>query len=200
MKNICVFCSSNLGSDSIYETTARKLGKLLAKNKHTLIYGGANVGLMRCTAEEVLKNKGQTIGVITHFLAQKHLTQEGLSDLILVDTMQERKAKMTELADGFMVLPGGFGTLEELFEVVTAAQLGFHNKPIAIINTNGYYDFLKKQLENMVKEKMLLQPHANMLLFVDTPEEAFQLMNNYTAPNLGKWVDDIRKDNGHKIE
>jgi len=200
MQSICVFCSSNLGSNKVYQNAATELGLLLAKEKIELIYGGANVGLMRCTAEAVIQESGKATGVITHFLAKKHLAQSGLKQLILVETMQERKAKMAELADGFIVLPGGFGTLEELFEVVTAAQLGFHSKPIAIINTNGFYDFLKIQLENMVKEKMLLEPHANMLLFTDSPEQAISAMRQYEAPVLGKWVDDIRKDNGHEME
>lgn len=199
MNQICVFCGSNLGANAIYEETARKLGKLMVSNNKTLIYGGANVGLMRCTAEEILKQNGNAIGVITHFLAKKHLTQSGLAELIKVDTMQERKVKMAELADGFIILPGGFGTFEELFEVLTAAQLGFHTKPVAIININGFYDFLKLQLDKMVQERMLLEPHANMLIFSDSPEKALEQMNNYSAPVLGKWVDDIRKDNGHEI-
>lgn len=199
MQRICVFCSSNLGNNESYKQVASELGTLLAKEKIELIYGGANVGLMRCAAEAVIEQKGEATGVITHFLAQKHLAQSGLKELIMVETMQERKAKMAELAEGFIVLPGGFGTLEELFEVLTAAQLGFHTKPIAIINTNGFYDYLKVQLENMVKEKMLLEPHANMLLFASSPKEAIDVMKKYKAPVLGKWVDDIRKDNGHDL-
>lgn len=199
MKSICVFCSSNLGANKIYENVARDIGNLLIDNNKTLVYGGANVGLMRCVAEEVIKRSGHSIGVITHFLAQKHLTQIGLTELIKVETMQERKAKMAELADAFIVLPGGFGTLEELFEVLTAAQLGFHTKPIAIINTNGFYDFLKMQIDNMVKEKMLLEPHANMLIFCESPQDAIEQMEKYSAPVLGKWVDDIRRENGHVV-
>lgn len=195
MRNICVFCGSNLGSDIIYKETANELGTLLAKKDINLIYGGANVGLMRCTAEATLNNNGNAIGVITHFLADKHLTQKGLTELIKVDTMQQRKAKMAELADGFIALAGGFGTFEELFEVLTAAQLGFHNKPIAIINTNGFYDHLKIQLAKMVEEKMLLKPHANIVLFANSPTEAIKAMVNYKAPTIEKWIDDIRKDN-----
>lgn len=199
MKRICVFCGSNLGNHPDYITIARQLGDTLAKNDMELVYGGANVGLMRITAEAILQNGGKATGVITHFLAQKHLTFPGLTELILVDTMHERKAKMAELADGFIALPGGYGTLEELFEILTAAQLGFHHKPVAIINIHGYYDFMKLQLEKMVEEKLLLAPHAGMAHFVKTPGEALEIMRNYTAPVVGKWIDDIRRENGHEV-
>jgi uncharacterized protein (TIGR00730 family) len=197
MKSICVFCSSNIGSKPEYITIAKELGKLLAEQQITLIYGGANVGLMRAVAQETINHGGKAIGVITHFLAEKHLTQQGLSELILVDTMHERKAKMTELADGFITLPGGFGTLEEIFEVLTAAQLGFHKKPIAIINTDGFYEHIKLHLKQMVDSRMLLEPHANIAHFVNTPMEALDTMRSYKAPVIEKWIDAIRKENGH---
>jgi len=195
MKSVCVFCGSNLGASEDYKKVANQLGVLLAKNNIELIYGGANVGLMKATAQMVIDHGGKATGVITHFLAQKHLTQENLDRLIKVDTMQQRKATMADLADGFIAMPGGFGTLEELFEVLTAAQLGFHHKPIAIINTNGFYDFLKVQLNKMVDEKMLLEPHAQMVLFADTPEQALEAMRAYEAPVIEKWIDDIRAQN-----
>lgn len=197
MKRICVFCSSNLGANSEYSKAAKALGTELAKNNMELIYGGANVGLMKTVAEEVISNGGKVTGVITHFLAEKHLTQQNLTELIAVETMQERKAKMADLADAFIVLPGGFGTLEEIFEILTAAQLGFHKKPVAIINSNGYYDLLKQQLEHMVNEKMLLKPHAAIAQFVETPREAIEALRNYSAPIVEKWIDDIRRENGH---
>lgn len=197
MKNICVYCSSNLGANGIYIEVAQKLGKLLGNSGYNLVYGGANVGLMRATAEKVLEHGGKVTGVITHFLAQKHLTQKNITELITVETMQERKAKMAEMADAFIVLPGGFGTLEELFEILTAGQLGFHDKPVAIINTNNFYDFLKQQLDMMVSERMLLEPHANIAQFVNTPKEAIDALKKYEAPVIEKWIDDIRKENGH---
>lgn len=197
MRSICVFCSSNIGSNPEYINVAKQLGVLLAEQNITLIYGGANVGLMRAVAEATLTNGGKAIGVITHFLAQKHLTQPNLTDLILVNTMQERKAKMEELAEGFITLPGGFGTLEEIFEILTAAQLGFHKKPIAIINSLGFYNHLKLHLKQMVEAKMLLEPHANIAQFASTPKEALDLMHKYEAPVIEKWIDAIRKENGH---
>ncbi|MDA3893457.1 MAG: TIGR00730 family Rossman fold protein [Salinivirgaceae bacterium] len=199
MKQICVYCSSNLGANGQYIEVANRLGTLLAKQKLDLVYGGANVGLMRATAEKVLEYGGKVTGVITHFLAEKHLTQQNITQLITVETMQERKAKMAELADGFIVLPGGFGTLEELFEILTAGQLGFHSKPVAIINTNNYYSLLKQQLELMVQEKMLLEPHAHIAQFVETPEQAIEALYKYEAPVIEKWIDNIRKENGHSV-
>jgi uncharacterized protein (TIGR00730 family) len=200
MQNICVFCSSNLGTMPVYQEVAGKLGKLMATNGYRLIYGGANVGLMRCTAEAVLQNGGEAVGVITTFLAQKHLTQKGLQELIVVESMQERKVKMAEMADGFIVMPGGYGTLEEVFEVLTAGQLGFHKKPVVFLNVEGYYDLLHQQLQHMVNHKMLLAPHAGIAQFADTPEQAIELLHQYEAPVIEKWIDHIRMDNGHEVE
>jgi uncharacterized protein (TIGR00730 family) len=197
MDRICVFCSSNLGNKKEYIDVAHELGRVLAERKITLVYGGANVGLMRAVAESTLEHGGKAIGVITHFLAQKHLTQPGLSELILVDTMQERKAKMAELADAFITLPGGFGTLEELFEVLTAGQLGLHQKPMALINTNGFYEHLKLHLNQMVQAEMLLEPHAKIAQFVNSPQEALEALESYQAPVIEKWIENIRRANGH---
>ncbi len=196
MNSIAVFCGSNLGKEKAFSDVAEAVGVFLAKNNLTLIYGGANVGLMRVTAEASLANQGKAIGVITHFLAKKHLAQDGLEELILVDNMQERKAKMTELADAFIILPGGCGSMEEFFEVFTAAQLGFHAKPIIILDTNGYYKHLKALLEQMIKQGMMLAPHVNMVGFYENIEDAYQFMLDYKPPVLDKWIDDIRKENG----
>lgn len=199
MNSICVFCGSNLGKNPKFTVLANDVGQYLAKNDITLVYGGANVGLMRCTADAVLENNGKAIGVITHFLSKKHLTQTGLTELILVETMQERKAKMAELAQGFIVLPGGCGSMEELFEVFTAAQLGFHTKPIVVFNTDGYYDSLKQLLFNMVEQGMMLAEHVKMIHFTDSIEDAYRFMISYEAPKMDKWIDDIRVDNGHEL-
>jgi len=199
VKSICVFCGSNLGNNPEFIEIAKDLGTLLAENNITLIYGGANVGLMRQVAESVLTNNGKAIGVITHFLAEKHLTQPNLTELIKVETMQERKVKMSELADGFMVLPGGFGTLEEVFEVLTAGQLGFHKKPVAFINIHGFYNHLKAHFEQMIDERMLLVPHASIAHFVTSPQEALNVMRVYEPPVVEKWIETIRAENGHKV-
>lgn len=195
MRNICVFCGSNLGVDSSYSDLAVKLGKKISKENANLIYGGANVGLMRIVAQEVMSNNGHVTGVITHFLSQKHLTLPNLSKLILVETMQERKAKMAELADAFIALPGGMGTLEELSEILTAAQLGFHSKPVGLLNINGYYNHLNKLLDNMVKEKFLLPQHRELVINSDNPDDLFEKMHKFEAPKVGKWIEKIISEN-----
>ena len=195
MKRVCLFCGSNLGNNNVYKNAAVELGKELAKNDFDLVFGGANVGLMRVVATEMLQNGRNVTGVITDFLAKKHLTHPDITELITVETMHQRKAKMTELADAFVVLPGGYGTLEELFEILTGGQLSFHNKPVAIINVNGYYDFLQKQIERMVSEKMLLEPHAGIANFVSTPQQAVDVLKKFEYPVVEKWIDDIIDEN-----
>ena len=137
MKSITVFCGSSFGSDEIYKEQAILLGQTLAKQNIQLIYGGANVGLMGAVADGVLLEGGKVIGVLPHFLQSKEIAHQDLTELILVETMHERKTKMNNLCDGVIVLPGGYGTLEEFFEMITWAQLGLHKKPIAILNING---------------------------------------------------------------
>ena len=178
MKQITLFCSSTVGNNPKYVQEAETLGKLLAQNNINLIYGGANVGLMKAVADSVLINGGKVIGIITKLLATKHDIPKNITQIIITDTLQERKAKMMKLADGFIILPGGFGTLDELFEVTASAQLELHTKPIVIINTNGFYNFLKLQIETMLNEKMLLSKHASKIHFVDTAEQAVRLITD----------------------
>ncbi len=140
IKKLTVFCGSSSGTNTIYQEQAYELGKQLALAKICLVYGGANVGLMGTVANAVLEHKGDVIGVLPRFLKEKELAHEGLSELILVETMHERKVKMNELSDGVITLAGGYGTLEELFEMLTWAQLGLHQKPIAVLNTGGFYN------------------------------------------------------------
>ena len=199
MKTICVFCSSNLGTDAVYQQVAANLGATLAARGFNIVYGGANIGLMRCMAEAATAAGAKVTGVITEFLAGKHLTHSGLSELVVVKDMPERKAKMEQLSDGFIVLPGGFGTMDEMFEIMSGGQLGFHKKPLVVLNINGFYNHLKAQLDFMVSQKMLLAPHAAMVQFADTPDEAIAKLLSFSAPVVGKWIDDIRRDNGHEV-
>ncbi|MBR5167093.1 MAG: TIGR00730 family Rossman fold protein [Salinivirgaceae bacterium] len=199
MKTICVFCSSNLGTEAVYQQVAADLGATLAARGFNIVYGGANIGLMRCMAEAATAAGAKVTGVITEFLAGKHLTHSGLSELVVVKDMPERKAKMEQLSDGFIVLPGGFGTMDEMFEILSGGQLGFHKKPLVVLNINGFYNHLKAQLDFMVGQKMLLPQHASMVQFADTPAEAIDKLLGYQAPVVGKWIDDIRRDNGHKV-
>ena len=199
MKTVCVFCASNRGSNAEYERVAAEFGSLLAARGLNMVYGGANVGLMRCVAEAAMAGGSKVTGIITEFLAGRQLAQTGLAEMLTVSTMQERKATMERLSDGFVVLPGGFGTMDEMFEILSGGQLGFHKKPIVVLNINGFYNHLKAQLEFMVSEKMLLPQHAAMLQFADTPAEAIDQLFNYSAPVVGKWIDDIRRDNGFTL-
>ncbi|SUX48125.1 LOG family protein [Chryseobacterium indoltheticum] len=188
MKSITVFCGSSFGSDEIYKEQAILLGQTLAKQNIQLIYGGANVGLMGAVADGVLLEGGKAIGVLPHFLQSKEIAHQELTELILVETMHERKTKMNDLCDGVIVLPGGYGTLEEFFEMITWAQLGLHKKPIAILNINDFYDDLIKLVQNMVDKGFLKQINQEMLLVSDSIDELLEKMKNYRAPSVGKWI------------
>jgi uncharacterized protein (TIGR00730 family) len=188
MKRITVFCGSSFGTEEIYKQQAILLGQTLAKQNIELVYGGANVGLMGAVADGVLAAGGKVIGVLPHFLKSKEISHEGLTELILVDTMHERKTKMNDLSDGVIALPGGFGTLEEFFEMLTWGQLGLHKKPIAILNINGFYDPLVILVQTMVDKGFLKQVNQQMLLVSGDIDTLFEKMKNYTAPSVGKWI------------
>ncbi|MBZ4043799.1 LOG family protein [Flavobacterium hibisci] len=189
MKRITVFCGSSFGTEEIYTKQAVLLGETLAKQNIELVYGGANVGLMGAVADGVLNNGGKAIGVLPDFLRSKEIAHLGLTELILVESMHERKTKMNDLCDGVIALPGGFGTLEELFEMLTWAQLGLHKKPIAILNINGFYDSLIQLTENMVSKGLLKDVNQQMLLVSDDIGDLLDKMKNYKAPTVGKWIE-----------
>ena len=189
MKRITVFCGSSFGTEAIYTEQATLLGETFAKENIELVYGGANVGLMGAVADGVLNNGGKAIGVLPNFLRSKEIAHLGLTELILVESMHERKTKMNDLCDGVIALPGGFGTLEELFEMLTWAQLGLHKKPIALLNINGFYDSLIKLTENMTEKGLLKDVNQKMLLVSDTIDDLLLQMRNYTPPTVGKWID-----------
>ncbi len=188
MKRITVFCGSSMGANKIYEQQARRLGQKLAKENIALVYGGANVGLMGAVAEGVLAENGKAIGVLPVFLKSKEVAHQGLTELILVGTMHERKTRMNDLSDGVIALPGGFGTLEELFEMLTWGQLGLHKKPIGILNIQGFYTPLINHLETMVENGFLKQVNRDMLLISDDMDELILSMRDYKAPEVEKWI------------
>ena len=189
MKRITVFCGSSSGTEEIYTSQATLLGETFAKRNIELIYGGAHVGLMGAVADSVLNNGGKAIGVLPDFLRSKEIAHKQLTELILVDTMHERKTKMNDLCDGVIALPGGFGTLEELFEMLTWGQLGLHKKPIGILNVDGFYDSLIVFTQTMVDKGLLKAVNRQMLLVSDNIEELLDKMDNYVAPTVGKWID-----------
>ena len=189
MKGISIFCGSSLDEDKEIIASAYHLGTYLAQKKVTLVYGGGKVGLMGQVAQGALDTGGQIIGVIPNFLKQKEVHHTGLSELILVETMHERKLKMHELSDGVIMLPGGFGTFEEFFEMLTWAQLGLHQNPIGILNVNGFYDPLIQMFENMVTHRFLKDDHKNMVLVDNNIERLLEKMNNYAGHGIPKWMD-----------
>lgn len=190
LQNITVFCGSSRGLDDIYMEQARALGNFLADQGIGLIYGGAKVGLMGAVADGALEHqpRGKVIGVIPGFLKSVEIAHEHLTELIVVDTMHQRKAKMDELSDGIIALPGGFGTLEELFEMLTWGQLGLHKKPVGLLNTAGFYDELIALTQKMVEQGFLKKQNQDMLLVDPTIEGLLQKMQAYKAPLLGKWI------------
>ncbi|WP_272149857.1 TIGR00730 family Rossman fold protein [Tenacibaculum aiptasiae] len=188
MKRITIFCGSSFGTDNNFELQAKELGKKLALENIELVYGGANVGLMGAVANGALSNSGNVIGVLPTFLKSKEIAHTGLTELILVNSMHERKTKMNELCDGVIALPGGFGTLEELFEMLTWGQLGLHKKPIGILNINGFYNNLITFLDHMVAMGLLKERNRKMVLISENIDELLTKMKTYQAPTTGKWI------------
>jgi uncharacterized protein (TIGR00730 family) len=186
----CVFSGSSWGVRAEYARMAEQLGQLLAVSEIGLVYGGASVGLMGTVADAVLRAGGQVIGVIPQSLVDKEVAHKGLQDLRITSSMHERKALMADLSDGFIALPGGIGTLEELFEIWTWAQLGHHSKPCALLNTEGFYDGLATFLDTVVDEGFLKKLHRTMLITERSPEDLLVAMKSYAAPPAGgKWID-----------
>lgn len=188
MENICVFCGSSSGTNKVYAVAAKSLGNLIATNGKQLVYGGGNVGLMGIIADEVLAKGGKVTGIIPHFLFDWEVGHEGLTELIKVDSMHERKLMMSQKADAFIAMPGGFGTLEELGEILTWVQLSIIQKPVGILNVNGFYDALLAQLDHMVAEGFLKQENRNMLMSSDSPTELLTMLENYKATPTKKWI------------
>lgn len=189
MQNICVFCGSSKGNKEVYITQAKKLGAAMAQTGKTLVYGGGNVGLMGAIADEIMTGGGNAIGVIPEFLMSKEVGHSGLTDLIVVDSMHTRKRKMAELADAFIAMPGGFGTLEELAEILTWVQIEIIKKPIALLNIDGYYDLLLKQMDHMVEEGFLKAQNRSLLLNITDADQILQALESYEFSDYSVWND-----------
>ena len=187
MKRICVNCGSNSGNNPAYLEMAENLGQILAKRNLELVYGGASVGLMGKVADAVINSGGSAIGVIPKLFANK-VSHPGLTELYIVDSMHERKAKMFELSDGFIALPGGFGTIEEITELLTWAQLGINKKPCGIINVEGYFDKLLEFFDRGVADGFIKIEHSEMLIVEECPGALLDIFDEYKAPNSGKWI------------
>ena len=189
MRSVCVFCGSSRGIDPDYTEAARSLGRTLAEANVRLVFGGGHVGLMGVLSNAALEAGGEVIGVIPGFLVERELAHSGLSDLRIVGSMHERKALMSDLSDGFITLPGGTGTLEEFFEVLTWAQLGEHEKPCGLLNVAGYYDPLLIVFDHMVDNGFLSQSNRALLLVESEPGRLLQRLDHYRPPETVKWID-----------
>jgi uncharacterized protein (TIGR00730 family) len=189
MKRICVFCGSSNGLQPVYAEAARTLGKLLANRRIGLVYGGGNVGLMGTIADAVLAEGGEVIGVIPEALVGRELAHRAVTELIVVRSMHDRKAKMAALADGFVAMPGGYGTFEEFCEIITWAQLGLHRKPCAILNVEGYYDSLLALFDRAVIEGFVHPSNRRLVLQETDPHRLLDALASYTPPQTEKWID-----------
>jgi uncharacterized protein (TIGR00730 family) len=188
MKRICVYCGSSPGKLNEYREAARSLGHEMASRGLGLVYGGASVGVMGAVADAVLERGGEAIGVIPYALATKEVSHHGLNELIVVDSMHERKARMAELSDGFIALPGGWGTIEEIFEMLTWAQLGFHEKPCGLLNVASYYDPLYTFLEQAIDQRFVKEDFRPMMMMENSAEILLDRFAVYRAPKVKKWI------------
>ena len=188
MKRICVFCGANTGKRDQYSTAAKDLATELVSREIEIVYGGGRIGLMGVLAERAIELGGRVIGVIPESLATKEVAHDSISELIVVGSMHERKAKMAELSDGFISLPGGIGTIEETFEMLTWSQLGFHNKPCGIINVLGFYDKLIEFLNHISEEKFFMDIYRRMLIVETDPPALLERFEQYKPPQVKHWI------------
>jgi uncharacterized protein (TIGR00730 family) len=189
LQNICVFCGSSTGVNPAYRHAAAGLGQAIASSGRRLIYGGGNVGLMGVLADAALEQGGEVVGVIPRHLVDLEVAHQSLTELRVVDSMHQRKQLMADLADGFVILPGGLGTLEEFFEVWTWGQLGLHRKPYGLLNVASYFDSLLAFLDHSVSERFVRSDHRRLLLMAEDPMELLHRLDTYSVPLSPKWID-----------
>ena len=188
---ICIYCSSSDALDNKYYNLAKEIAQLMAKKNHTLVYGGAKVGIMGVLADEMLKNGGQVIGIIPKVIEEKEIAHTGITELIVTETMQERKKLLQELSDAFITLPGGFGSLEELSETITAKQLEFYDKAIVIFNQDNFYDPLIQQFENFYKFNFAKSDYSQLYFVSKSSSETIDYIENYKKSRIkSKWYKD----------
>ncbi len=189
MKKICVYCGSSSGKGDAYLAAADKLADALVSRGLELVYGGASIGIMGALASAVMERGGSVIGIMPQALMRREIGNDHLTELQVVDSMHERKAAMADQSDGFIALPGGMGTFEELFEILTWAQLGFHNKPVGLLNIDGYYDHLIQFLDHAVEQGLLRQQHRDLLRVQQDPETLLDNFLSEPAPLLDIWIE-----------
>ncbi len=194
MKKVCVFCGSSMGNDIRYKNAAKEIADFFVKNNLTLVYGGADVGLMKVLADIMLENDKEVIGIMPHTLIEKEVAHKGLTNFIVANSMSERKQKMIDISDGFIALPGGFGTLDEIFEVMTLNQLRINDKPMGILNTIGYYDFLLSFIDNAVDSGFIRPEYRDNLIVSAQVNDLMKRMEDYKPLSMTKWIKDIKKE------
>jgi len=189
MRSVCVFCGSNSGTGVAYADAARSLARAIARRRLALVYGGGSIGLMGILADAALEAGGNVIGVTPRRLVEREVAHGGLTELRVVETMHERKALMADLSDAFVSLPGGLGTLDETFEMLTWIQLGYHRKPCALLEVNGYFEQLTAFLDHAVEQRFLTAEHRAMLIIERDPEAVLDRLASAKLPDKGKWMD-----------
>lgn len=193
MKKVAVFCGSSIGFNAVYKNAAIELGNYLADNKIAMIYGAGKIGMMGATADAMLAKNGEVIGVIPDLLRHEEVMHSAVSEIILTKNMSERKVLMSKLVDAYVTLPGGFGTLDEIFEVLTLQQLYIEKKPVGLLNVNGFFDFLIKQLDVMVEEGFLQPKNRAMLIIGNSVEELMRKLSEYKAPENVSFINKVVK-------
>lgn len=188
MRSVCVFCGSNTGAGEAYAAAARELARVLARRRLRLVYGGGSIGLMGVLADAALEAGAQVIGVTPRRLVEREVAHRALTELRVVDTMHERKALMADLSDAFIALPGGLGTLDETFEMLTWTQLGYHRKPAALLDVDGYFERLTAFLDHAVEQRFLTAAHRNMLIVEREPDAALDRLSTTALPEFSKWM------------
>lgn len=197
MEKICVFCGSSMGKGDIYKKEALNLAEVFYKNNITLIFGGSDIGLMKIMADRLMELGGEVIGVMPHYLADKEIYHKGITKLHIVDSMAERKTLMAKLSDGFIALPGGLGTMDELMEMMTLNQLRIQDKPVSILNTNGFFKSIIDFFNHAVQEGFIREEHNNNFIISDNLEEVINQMKSFKPIETKKWLADIKRESSN---
>ena len=195
---ICVFCGSSMGNDPRYQEAAEQLGEVLAQHDCTLYYGGANVGLMKIIADKMLRKGKKVVGIIPKLITDMEIAHEGLTELIEVETMSERKLMLISESDAFIAMPGGFGTLDEIFEITVQNQLRISDKPVALYNTLNYYDCLLQFIDHAVSQGFIRKEHRDNIIVSDNPETLFKELSKHKSIGIEQWIEDIKKESNEQ--
>ena len=191
---VCVFCGSSMGNDVRYQEAAAQLGEVLAQNNCTLYYGGASVGLMKIIADKMIEKGKEVVGIIPRLICDMEIAHEGVSKMIETETMSERKLMLINEADAFIAMPGGFGTLDELFEIVVLNQLRITDKPVALYNTLNYYDSMLQFIDHAVNQGFIRKEHRNNIIVSDNPNTLFKELSKHKSIEIDQWIKDIKQE------